>query len=154
MSDEDRMTIDERRKYLRMVRKRYLKADKVHRGILLDEMEAVTGLHRKSLVRLMASDLKRKPRRRHRGRHYGTEVDNALRVISESSDHIYAERLQPNLEWLAKHLNRHGELVLSEQLLAQLNQIRVSMVRSQKRLSQIIDGCVRIRWMTYGMRLS
>ena len=60
MSDEDKMTIDERRKYLRMVKKRYIKANKVHRGILLDEMEAVTGLHRKSLVRLMASNLKRK----------------------------------------------------------------------------------------------
>ena len=43
MSDEDKMTINERRKYLRMVRKRYLKADKVNRGILLDEMEAIIG---------------------------------------------------------------------------------------------------------------
>ena len=129
MSDEDKMTINERRKYLRMVRKRYTKADKVNRGILLDEMEAVTGLHRKSLVRLMASNLERKPRRRHRGREYGADVDDALRVISESSDHICAERLQPNLAWLAKHLSRHGELVLSEQLLAQLNRISVSTVK-------------------------
>lgn len=129
MSDEDKMTINERRKYLRMVRKRYTKASKTDRGQLLDEMESITGLHRKSLIRLMASNLERKPRRRHRGRHYGTEVDDALRVISESSDHICAERLQPNLEWIAKHLSRHGELVLSEQLLAQLNQISVSTVK-------------------------
>ncbi len=129
MSDEDKMTIDERRKYLRMVKKRYLKADKVVRGLLLDEMEAVTGLHRKSLIRLMASNLKRKPRRRHRGRQYGADVDDALRVISESSDHICAERLQPNLEWMAKHLAHHGELMLSEQLLAQLSQISISTVK-------------------------
>ena len=87
MSDEDKMTINERRKYLRMVIKRYNKAGKADRGLLLDEMEAVTGLHRKSLVRLMASNLKRKARRRHGGRQYGTDVDVALRVISESSDH-------------------------------------------------------------------
>lgn len=129
MSNEDKMTINERRKYLRMVKKRYLKADKVGRGQLLDEMEAVTGLHRKSLIRLMASNLERKPRRRQRGRQYGAEVDDALRVISESTDHICAERLQPNLVWLAKHLSRHGELRLSEQLLAQLSRISVSTVK-------------------------
>jgi len=129
MSDDDKMTINERRKYLRMVKKRYIKADKVVQGLLLDEMEAVTGLHRKSLIRLMASNLKRKPRRRHRGRQYGADVDDALRVISESSDHICAERLQPNLEWMATHLSRHGELMLSEQLLAQLRRISVSTVK-------------------------
>jgi hypothetical protein len=94
MSDEDKMTIDERRKYLRMVKKRYHQTDKVNRGQLLDEMEAVTGLHRKSLIRLMASDMKRKLRRRHRGRQYGAEVDDALRIISESFDYPCAERLQ------------------------------------------------------------
>ena len=81
MSNEDKMTINERRKYLRMVKKRYLKADKVGRGQLLDEMEAVTGLHRKSLIRLMASNMERKPRCRQRGRQYGAEMDDALRVI-------------------------------------------------------------------------
>jgi hypothetical protein len=59
MSDDDKMTINERRKYLRMVRKRYTKAGKIDRGQLLDEMEAVIGLHRKSLIRLMASNLTR-----------------------------------------------------------------------------------------------
>ena len=53
MSDEDRMTIDERRKYLRMMKKRYFQADRKERGGLLDEMEAVTGMHRKSVTRLM-----------------------------------------------------------------------------------------------------
>jgi hypothetical protein len=129
MSNEDKMTINERRKYLRMVKKRYIKAVKVGRGHLLSEMEAVTGLHRKSLIRLMASNLERKPRRRQRGRQYGIDVDDALRVISESSDHICAERLQPNLEWLANHLCRHGELTLSEQLLTQLSRISVSTVK-------------------------
>ncbi|MCK4898185.1 MAG: hypothetical protein KAS38_05385 [Anaerolineales bacterium] len=102
MSDDDKMTINERRKYLRMVKKRYIKADKVVQRLLLDEMEAVTGLHRKSLIRLMASNLKRKPRRRHRGRQYGADVDDTLRVISESSDYICAERLQPNLSLYRK----------------------------------------------------
>ncbi|MGD2104270.1 MAG: hypothetical protein PVJ55_04025 [Anaerolineae bacterium] len=57
-------TIDERRKYLRGVRTRYREGDRKAKGRLLDEMEAVTGLHRKSLIRLMNGSLKRKPRRR------------------------------------------------------------------------------------------
>ena len=73
-------------------------------------MEAVTELHRKSLIRLMKSSLARRPRRRQRGRTYGPEVDDALRVIAESMDYICAERLTPNLTWLAKHLAAHGEL--------------------------------------------
>jgi len=129
MSDEDKMTIDERRKYLRMIKKRYIKANKAERGLLLDEMEAITGLHRKSLIRLMASNLKRKARRRQRGHQYRAEVDDALRVISESYDRICAERLQPNLEWMAKQLAAHGELMISEQLIAQLNRISISTVK-------------------------
>jgi len=128
MSDEQ-MTINERRKYLRVVQKRYAKADKVTRGYLLDEMEAVTGLHRKSLIRLMASELKRKPRRRQRGRQYGAEVDDTLRVICESFDYPCAERLQPNLVWMAEHLAYHGELIVSEQLLDQMSRISVSTVK-------------------------
>ena len=63
MSTDDRMTIDERRKYLRVMKKRYRQASKKGRGELLDEMEAVTDLHRKSLVRLMKGSLRRKHRR-------------------------------------------------------------------------------------------
>ena len=128
MSIEDRMTIDERRKYLRKMQERYLQADRKERGQLLDEMETVTELHRKSLIRLMKGSLARQPRRRQRSRTYGPEVDDALRVIAESTDYICAERLTPNLAWLAKHLAAHGELTISPQLAAQLERISVSTV--------------------------
>jgi hypothetical protein len=128
MSIEDKMTIDERRKYLRRMEKRYRQADRKERGRLLDEMEAVTDLHRKSLIRLLKGGLERRPRRRQRGRTYGPEVDDALRVIAESTDYVCAERLAPNLPWLAKHLAAHGELTLSPQLLEQLDRISVSTV--------------------------
>lgn len=128
MSIEDKMTIDERRKYLRKMQERYLQADRKERGQLLDEMEAVTELHRKSLIRLMKGSLARQPRRRQRGRTYGPEVDDALRVIAESTDYICADRLTPNLPWLAEHLAAHGELSVAPQLLEQLDQISVSTV--------------------------
>jgi hypothetical protein len=128
MSIEDRMTIDERRKYLRVMQERYLQADRKERGRLLDEMEAVTELHRKSLIRLIRGRLERQPRRQQRGRTYGPEVDDALRIISESMDYICAERLTPNLPWLAEHLAAHGELEATPQLLEQLDHISISTV--------------------------
>ena len=110
------------------MQERYFQADRKERGRLLDEMEAVTELHRKSLIRLLRSNLERRARRRQRGRTYGPEVDDALRVIAESTDYICAERLRPNLTWLAKHLAAHGELEASPRLLEQLERISVSTV--------------------------
>jgi hypothetical protein len=128
MSIDDEMTIDERRKYLHKMQKRYAKADRTEKGKLLDEMEQVTGLHRKYLIELIGGDLKREPRRRQRGRVYGPEMDDALRVIHESFDYICAERLTPNLTWMAKHLIRHGELEASDLLLGKLGQVSISTV--------------------------
>ena len=47
------MTIAERRTYLTRMQGRYWAADRSGQGRLLDEMEVMTGLHRKSLVRLL-----------------------------------------------------------------------------------------------------
>jgi hypothetical protein len=129
MPNQEEMTIDERLKYLRIMRKRYKQADRKERGVLLDEMEQVTEMDRKTLIRRMKGSLERKRRRKQRGRTYGPEVDDALRVISESLDHIAAERLTPNLVWIATHLAAHGELQSSAELLARLEQISVPTVR-------------------------
>jgi hypothetical protein len=129
MATDDKMTLKERDKYLRKMQKRYRNADRATKGKLLDEMEAVTELHRKSLSRLMGSTIRRKPRRGRRGPTYGPQVEYALRVISRSLDHICAERLKPNLVWMAQHLAEHGELEISTDLLAKLEKISVSTVR-------------------------
>jgi hypothetical protein len=135
MSTEDKMTIDERLKYLRRMKKRYVQAGRREQGQLLDEMETVTELHRKSLIRLMKGSLARQPRRKQRGGTYGPEVDDALRVIAESLDYLCAERLTPNLAWLAKHLAAHSEMETTPHLLEQLDQISISTVR--RRLQRI-----------------
>ena len=129
MATKGRMTIEERYKYLGLMQERYWAGGRSERSRLLNEMEEVTRLHRKSLIRLMRGGVERKRRRRQRGRTYGAEVDDALRVISESMDHICAERLQPNLVWIAKHLAQHGEMMVNKRLLDQLGTISVSSVR-------------------------
>jgi hypothetical protein len=129
MSTEDKMNIDERRKYLRRMKKRYVQAGRQEQRYLLDEMEAVTELHRKSLIRLMNGSLERKPRQRQRGRTYGPEVEYALSVIAESSNYICAERLTPNLVGMVNQLAAHGELEVSPPLLEKLDQISISTVQ-------------------------
>ena len=80
MSSDDKMSIEERRKYLRRMKKRYAQATRKERSQFLDEMEAGTELHRKSLIRLMNGSLERKPRRKQRGCTYRSNVDDALRA--------------------------------------------------------------------------
>jgi hypothetical protein len=135
MSHNEDMTIDERRKYLRTMKKRYIKANRKAKGRLLDEMEAVTGLNRKTLIRLMNGSLKRKRRSKQRGITYGPQVDDALRIIHESCDYICVERLAPNLVRMARHLAAHGELEATPVLLDQLRCISISTVA--RRLSRI-----------------
>ena len=129
MTAEDRMTINERFKYLRLVREQYKRADRKRKSQLLNQMEEITGLHRKSLIRHMHGSLKRKPRRRQRGRIYGADVEGVLRIIDESFDHICADRLTPNLGWMAEHLAAHGELEVSPNVLEKLSQISISTVK-------------------------
>ena len=124
------MTIDERRKYLKLVARRYRAADRPARGQLLTEMEAVTGLHRKSLIRLLnQSTLERRPRQKERGRIYTCATEDVIRVVWESLDYVCAERLAPVLLQTAEQLERFGELRLTPQISAQLDQISCSSVR-------------------------
>jgi len=129
VADDDAMTIDERRKYLKRVRPRYERADRAGRGALLQEMELVTGLHRKSLLRLLhAPSLERQPRTRQRGRTYGEEVERVVVRVWASLDFLCAERLTPTLVETARHLAGFGVLTLTEAVEAQLGQLSEASV--------------------------
>jgi hypothetical protein len=130
MPTEEQMTLNERRKYLKVMLPRYLHADRAERSRLLTEMQTVTTLERKSLIRLLHGDtLDRQPRQRQRGATYDHHFDDALRVLAETLDHVCAERLQPALSELAQHLAAHEELELTADLLSQLQSASVSTVR-------------------------
>jgi hypothetical protein len=129
MSDDEHMTIEERYKYLRGMKRRYAKEGRKERGQLLGEMMAVTGLHRKTLTRLMKAPLERQARQRQRGKSYGKAVEEAVKVVAESLDWICAERLQPCLGVMARNLVRHGEMTVTEEVLEKLDRISISTVR-------------------------
>jgi hypothetical protein len=109
---------------------RYRTADLAGRGALLTEMEAVTALHRKSLIRLLnAASLDRQPRTRQRQRTYGPAVRDLVRVVWESLDYVCAERLTPALLPTAQHLAQFGEVTLTPPLAEHLGQISVATVQ-------------------------
>lgn len=143
MPDAERMTIDERRKCLKRMQGRYLAATRQERSRLLDDLAALTGLHRYSVVRLLKGPtLERRPRRQQRGREYGAAVDDALRVIWESLDYVCAERLTPVLVETAGQLARHGELAVTPDLLEQLG--RISLASVQRRLTRLAQDTPRL----------
>src|SRR6266704_1011923 len=121
MLTEEQMTLSERRKYLKLMKARYVSANRAERGCLLTKMHQVTGLHRKSVIRLMhAASLDRKKRSRPRSRQYGLEVERVVVRIWESRDYICAERLTPGLLVMARHLARFEPLGMTAQVEAQL----------------------------------
>ena len=58
MATEDRMNIHERYRYLRLMQPEYQAAGRAEQSAMLDTMEIATGLDRKTLIRLLPSDLK------------------------------------------------------------------------------------------------
>lgn len=129
MASEEKMTIDERRKYVRIMQSRYRAATREAKGQLLDEMAKVTGLHRKSWVRLLRGKLQQRVRTRERGCVYDAEVEAALAVIVETLDYICAERVHGSLAETLADLERHQELPLTPAVREKLAQISLSSLR-------------------------
>ena len=134
MATEERMNVDERFKYLRMMKTLYHEADRAGRSRFLDEMEAMTGLGRKHLiVRMNSLGPYRQRRWRERSRQYKADVEEAVALIADTLDWICAERLKPALPKMAAHLAKFGEMRTTPVLLEQLEQISISTVHRMLR---------------------
>ena len=134
MPTRDEMTIDERRKYVKLMAPRYQTAKRTERSQLLSEMEQVSKLHRKHLIRLLnGQSLDRKKRKTPRSRSYGLEVERVVLRVWESLDYICAERLTPSLLRMARHLASFGVLVLTAEIESQLATISPATVERMLR---------------------
>ncbi len=129
MPTEEQMTVNERRKYVKLMKPLYQQAKRGERSRLLTHMQEVTRLHRKSLLRLLhAKSLARKKRTTPRQRTYGLAVEQVILLVWESLDYVCAERLTPVLLSTAQHLARFGSVHLSSEVEQQLAQISEATV--------------------------
>jgi hypothetical protein len=111
-----------RRLALEAARRRYGGLSAAGKRRLLDELQELTGYHRKSLLRLLnrpepptAAQLDGAPaelEKPHHRRRYGPEVVAALVPLWEASDRLCGKRLQALLPLLVESLEIHGHLSL------------------------------------------
>ena len=116
------------REYLAAQRERYGRATRAERHALLDEIVAVTGYHRKAVIRHLRQSRPPRPGARPVGRprHYGPAVAAAATVLWAAAGQIGAKRLQPFVPALLERLTACGELHLPPGPAAQLRQASVS----------------------------
>lgn len=99
------------REIVRRKRQEYLRAGKAEKRRKLDEVEALTGYHRKSIVRLFGErpGPRRAPIRRSRASKYGPILPH-LRVLWGVSFYACGKRLAPFVGELLTSLKRFGEI--------------------------------------------
>jgi len=138
------------REYAAVQRLRYQQATRVEKHQLLDEIVAVTGLHRKSAIRLLG----RAPRARPspgpggRPRTYGPEVAAAAEVLWQASGRIGAHRLQPFMPELLDRLILWGELTVApdvEKLLRRISRPTLARVLAPARAQFPLRGATITR---------
>ena len=126
------MTRASLREYASVQRARYTLATRAEKRQLLDEIVAVTGIHRKAAIRL----LRRIPRPRStpgpggRPRAYGPEVAATAEVLWQATGRIGAHRLQPFVPELLDRLGQCGALALAPAVDKLLRQVsRATLAR-------------------------
>ncbi len=122
-----------RREYLLKMRSRYAAADREARSRLLDEIVAVTGLHRKHVIRSFGREPIRR-RRPARATPYGPEVVAALVTIWKAADYPWSLRLKAILpHWLPWARQRLGLSSACEQALLSISARTIDRLLRPKR---------------------
>lgn len=114
---------------VKAIHPRYLQADKVEKGRILDEFVAATGCHRKHAIRRLRQGIPEYRReRRGRKRIYSGDVVGHLARIWKICGHICGKRLQPFLPEMVAVLERHDELVIDAESKALLLQMSAATI--------------------------
>ena len=110
------VSAETRHDLLQAVRERYRAGTKEEKRRILDEMVAVTGYHRKHVIRLLTAKLASANVLRGGTRRlplYDEAVREAVVVLWEASYRVCGKRLKSLLPILVSALERHGHLTLA-----------------------------------------
>ncbi len=112
------MTRASLREYAAVQRERYRRATRAEKRGLLDEVVSVTGLHRKSAIRLLrrAPRAPAEPSRAGRPRRYDASIAAPAAVLWEAAGYIGAHRLQPFVPELLDRLTQWGEVRIAPEI--------------------------------------
>jgi hypothetical protein len=131
------MSLKSKRELVEVVRPRYLKANKVGKQKMLDELTSATGYHRKHAIRVLKNQVQGQNRLKRKTKTYttmyGGEVVSALEQIWEIYGHLCSKRLQPFLPEAIRVLERCQEIEFSKDTKERL--LKIS--------SASIDRCLR-----------
>ena len=99
---------------------RYRSLSRTGKQMLLNELQALTGYHRKSLLRRLNQqpDQRQTSLRGQHRRRYDPEVVEALVPLWEASDRLCGKRLHALLPQLVESLEHHGHLQLEQSVRA------------------------------------
>lgn len=118
------LSMRERQAITREMARRYVRTGKHERGLILDELCALTGYNRSYAARLLRAraraELPRRQRRRGRGPAYGAELVAPLAKVWATRGGICGKRLVAAMARTVSALERHGELELTDEARAQL----------------------------------
>jgi hypothetical protein len=105
-----KVSAETRQDLLQAVRERYRGSLREEKLRILDEFVAVTGYHRKHVIRLFNARLVAgEGSRQARLPVYDEAVREALVVLWEASDRVCGKRLKPLIPLLVSALERHGQ---------------------------------------------
>ncbi len=141
-----RLTMNEKRKITEKVAKRYRKARKKHKGLILDEFTEVTGYNRayathvlnnwgkKKYVQVKGEKIayilgkRKKKKRRIRKKYYDEEVLRPLKKIWYVSGVLCGKYLKAYIEDKLKLLEKQNEINLNKDQNRKLNKISASTI--------------------------
>jgi hypothetical protein len=107
------MSQTSKRELVAAIRPRYTLGSRTEKQVVLDELVATTGYHRKYAIQVLNHPLKRRtgPRRGGAAKYIGP-VRVALEQVWRAANCICGKRLVPGLPTFVEALERHGELKL------------------------------------------
>ena len=142
-----KMSTTARDELVNALARRYAVGTRAEKTRILDELEAVTGFHRKHAMRVLRSG-PTGPRAEGRAgrRIYDDAVRDALVVLWEASDRICGKRLKALIPTLVEAMERHGHLQLGAEVRAGLLAMSAATIdRSLRETRELAGGRKRRR---------